>query len=93
MDSKWINIPCNEHSTQVSDNAIISEVRNECKINGCHFDVATSLAGDGANVDTSKMYWEDYGGSTGSIYHHPNVKGSKAMFAQLKIDVPEIFQN
>jgi hypothetical protein len=85
------NIPCNEHGTQTSVNAIIESIRREYSISGCRFDIATSLAMDGASVDTTKMYWEDYGGDIGSYYHHPNPKGASAMIAQLKNDVPYIF--
>jgi hypothetical protein len=84
------NIPCNESGTQVSVNAMIKAVREKYNINGCRFDIATSIGMDGVEVDKTKMYWENYSSSS-NVYHHPNVKGSMAMFAQLKIDVPEIF--
>lgn len=84
------NIPCNESGTQISVNSVIETVRAKYNIKGCKFDLATSVNMDGQAVDTTKMWWENYS-SSNNIYHHPNVKGSKAMFARLKIDVPEIF--
>lgn len=87
------NIPCNESGTQISNNAIIERVRSKEGINGCKFDLATSLAGDGKEVDKSLMFWEDYTGSYGwQIYHHPNEKGSLRMYRQTFIDIPEIYQ-
>lgn len=87
------NIPSNESGTQVPINALVSQVRQNLNIAGARFDMATSLAGDGKEVDKSLMYWEDYTGSYGwQIYHHPNEKGGKKMFEQVQADVPAIFQ-
>lgn len=87
------NIPSNESGTQVTENLIIDQVRRKSGLKGCRFDLATSLLGDGKEVDKSTMYWEDYTGSYGwQIYHHPNEKGGKKMFDQSRIDVPEIYQ-
>ena len=85
------HIPCNESGTQVSVNATIDQVRAKYGIHGVDFDLATSVGLDGLSVDTSKMWWEDYSEPTGSIYHHPNVNGSRAMFEQIKLDMPELF--
>ncbi len=87
------NIPCNESATQISNNAIIEKVRRKEGINGCRFDLPTSLAGDGKEVDKSQMFWEDYTGSYGwQIYHHPNERGGHKMFAQTLTDIPEIYR-
>ena len=87
------NIPCNESGTQVSNNAIIEKVRRKEGINGCRFDLPTSLAGDGKEVDKSLMFWEDYTGSYGwQIYHHPNERGGRRMFEQTLTDIPEIYR-
>ena len=71
---------------------MIEKVRRKYKINGCRFDLATSLNHDGLEVDKSTMYYEDYSGSYGQIYHHPNVNGSKRMFIRTLIDIPEIYE-
>lgn len=87
------NIPSNESGTQVENAALIEKVRQKYEIKGCKFDLATSLAGDGKQVDQSMMFWEDYTGSYGwQIYHHPNDKGGEAMFNRTLVDVPEIYQ-
>lgn len=91
------NIPANESGTQIEINRIISKVREKKGVNGCRFDIATSINGDGLEVDKSKMFWEDYTGypapMTGwQIYHHPNELGGDAMFAQTLIDIPEIYE-
>lgn len=87
------NIPANESGTQVKENELIDKVRSDSGISGCHFDLATSLAGDGEEVDKSMMYWEDYTGSYGwQVYHHPNEKGGDKMFQRLLKDVPGLFQ-
>ncbi len=80
------HIPCNESNTQVSNNAIIDTVRANTGVNGCDFDLCTSIDGDGAVVDKNKMWNE-----SNTTWHHPNVAGSLAMFAQTLIDVPEIY--
>jgi len=86
------NIPCNESGTQVAENLTIDQIRQECDVRGCKFDLATSLQHDGKEVDKSMMYWEDYSGSYGwQIYHHPNEKGGIQMFEQTLVDVPEIY--
>lgn len=87
------NIPCNESGTQIETNDLIEKVRKKYGIKGCLFDLATSLNGDGKEVDKSTMYWEDYSGSYGwQIYHHPNKTGAKKMFERTLIDVPEIYE-
>jgi hypothetical protein len=83
------NIPCNESGTQVKENALIEKIRHKYHIKGCRFDLATSLAHDGKEVDTSAMYFEDY--NWGKIYHHPNVKGSLLMFTRTLVDIPGIY--
>jgi hypothetical protein len=86
------NIPCNESGTQIENNKLIEKIRQEQAINGCLFDIATSLSNDEIKVDQSLMYWEDYSGSYGwQIYHHPNEKGGKKMFERTLIDIPEIY--
>ncbi len=94
------NMPCNESGSQNREdfggNPVISRVREKLGIKGALLDRATSLAGDGKEVDKSMMYWEDYtdypAPMTGwQIYHHPNPKGGRAMYEQIRKDVPEIF--
>ena len=86
------NIPCNESGTQIANNLLIEKVRRKFGIKGCRFDIATSLKGDGKEVDRSMMFWEDYSGSYGwQIYHHPNAKGGTKMFRQTLTDLPEIY--
>ena len=80
------HVPCRNAGDQVAKNAMIDTVRARYNIKGCDFDKCTSLAGDGVNYDPDKM-WHDNGGT----WHHPNVAGSLAMFAQTLIDVPEIY--
>lgn len=84
------NIPSNESGSQVPVNEVIERVRSKYKVKGVRFDVATSINNDGKSVDTSTMYFEDY--DWGKIYHHPNVKGSRQMYQQTLIDVPEIYK-
>ncbi len=87
------NIPANESGTQVTENLLIEKVRMKTGLKGCRFDLATSIGGNGKEVDKSTMYWEDYTGSYGwQIYHHPNEIGGARMFAQTLFDVPEIYQ-
>ncbi|GAB3026054.1 hypothetical protein GCM10027051_33510 [Niabella terrae] len=87
------NIPCNESGTQLKTNELIEKVRRDLDIQGCQFDVATSLNGDGREVDQTLMYWEDYTGSYGwQIYHHPNAKGGTRMFEQTLRDLPGLYQ-
>lgn len=83
------NIPCNERGTHVATNKTIEKVRQKYNIKGCKFDIVTSVNRDGIEVDKSTMYHENY--STRDIYHHPNVKGSRAMYIRTLIDVPEIY--
>jgi hypothetical protein len=85
------NIPCNESNTQIEVNKTLEKIRRKYNIRGCRFDIATSINYDGREVDKSMMYHEDYTGSWGQIYHHPNVKGSKAMYTRTLIDIPEIY--
>ena len=95
------NMPCNESGTQNDDafggNPLIRRVRAKQGVKGAELDKATSLAGDGKQVDKSMMYWEDYTGypapMTGwQIYHHPNPKGGRAIYEQILLDLPEIFE-
>ncbi|MDR1517494.1 MAG: SGNH/GDSL hydrolase family protein [Dysgonamonadaceae bacterium] len=88
------NIPANEHGTQNEVNALIEKVRKKYGINGCRFDLPTSLNNDGKEVDKSTMWHEDYTNINdwGHYYHHPNVKGSQLMFLQTLIDTPEIYE-
>lgn len=86
------NIPSNESGTQITENILIGKVRSDYGLKGCRFDIATSLAGDGKEVDKTLMYWEDYTGSYGwQIYHHPNKKGGAKMFERTLIDIPELY--
>ena len=87
------NIPANESGSQVKENALIEKVRSDTGISGAKFDLATSLSGDGKEVDKSTMYWEDYTGSYGwQVYHHPNEKGGRKMFAQSLKDLPQLYK-
>ena len=87
------NIPSNESGTQVTENILIEKVRKKNNLQGCLFDLATSLTGDGKEVDKSTMYWEDYTGSYGwQIYHHPNEKGGIKMFIRSLLDVPAVYE-
>jgi hypothetical protein len=78
----------------VEVNNQIEKVRQKFKIKGCKFDLPTSLNADGAQVDISTMWHEDYTqiNSWGHYYHHPNVKGSGLMYERSRIDVPEIYE-
>ncbi len=84
------NIPSNEHNSQVEVNAQIEKIRQKYGLKGARFDIPTSLAHDGKEVDESTMWVEEYG--FGSYRHHPNVKGSKLIFLQTLVDVPEIYE-
>jgi hypothetical protein len=86
------NIPCNEKGTQVAVNQVIHQVRQKYGIKGCRFDLATSLNGDGQQVDQTMMYWENYTNEWGEVYHHPNVKGSSAMYQRTLTDLPELYE-
>jgi hypothetical protein len=86
------NIPCNESGTQIADNQLIDRIRQKYGIKGCRFDLATSLNGDGQQVDQSLMYWENYTNGWGNIYHHPNEKGGQKMYDRTLIDIPEIYE-
>jgi len=84
------NIPANESGSQVPVNALIETVRQKYRIKGARFDKATSIRFDGAVVDKTTMWHEDY--DFGQIYHHPNAKGSRLMFLQTLTDTPEIYE-
>jgi acylphosphatase len=86
------NIPSNESATQIAANALIDRVRRKYNLKGCRFDLATSLAGDGKEVDQSTMYWENYTNGWGNIYHHPNEKGGQKMYDRTLVDIPEIYE-
>lgn len=87
------NIPSNESGTQIKENQLIDSVRKKFGIKGCMLDWATSVMGDGKEVNKDMMYWEDYTGSYGlQVYHHPNEKGGDAMMARIRLDLPELFQ-
>ena len=79
------HIPCNESNSQNSVNPIIDNIRKKYNINGCDFDIPTSINFDGKEVDKNKMWKE------GNIYHHPNVQGSLVMFEWLKLQTPKFF--
>lgn len=84
------NIPSNEHNSQVEVNAMIDKIRRKYGIKGARFDIPTSLAHDGKEVDESTMWVEEY--RFGSYRHHPNVKGARLMYLQTLVDVPEIYE-
>lgn len=87
------NIPSNESGTQIGVNTMIAKVREKYKINGCKFDLATSLAGDGKEVDKATMYYEDLSKTHNwHVYHHPNVAGARRMYIRTLIDTPEIYE-
>jgi hypothetical protein len=87
------NVPCNESGSQIEINLLIEKIRRKYGINGCKFDLATSLNWDGKEVDKSTMWYEDYSDTYGwHIYHHPNVKGSLLMYIRTLIDVPGIYE-
>lgn len=88
------NIPSNEHNSQVEANQLIEKVRQKYNINGCRFDIATSVNRDGKEVDKSTMWQEDYSAINdwGEYYHHPNIKGSRLIYFQTLIDTPEIYE-
>ena len=93
------HIPCYDNNGDttgfIAVNRYVDTVRRNEGIGGCDLDIATSVNNDGVTVDTSTMWLEDYSNSaylTGSTYyHHPNAKGSAAMYAQIRHDAPEIF--
>ncbi|MDR1742283.1 MAG: Ig-like domain-containing protein [Dysgonamonadaceae bacterium] len=87
------NVPCNESGTQVEINLLIAKIREKYGLKGCKFDWATSLNGDGKEVDKSMMYWENYTNGWGDIYHHPNEIGGQKMFERTLMDVPEIYES
>jgi hypothetical protein len=84
------NIPSNESNSQVEVNAMIEKIRQKYGLKGARFDIPTSLAHDGKEVDESTMWVEEY--PFGSYRHHPNVKGARLMYLQTLIDVPEIYE-
>lgn len=87
------NIPCNESGTQIPCNEVIAKVRADQGIKGCLFDIATSLAGDGKEVNKSMMFHEDLVKELNwDVYHHPNWDGGKAMFERTLVDTPEIYR-
>ena len=88
------HIPCYNNNGDTTGykavNTIIDTVRAATGVKGCDFDLCTSEGYDGATLNADMMWLETYSG--GTVYrHHPNVKGSAAMLAQLRQDVPEIF--
>lgn len=88
------NIPCNESGTQVAANELIARVREKYGLKGCKFDLATSIAGDGLEVDKSMMFWENYPPEVFNgwqVWHHPNSKGGTAMYLRSRQDVPELY--
>ena len=90
------NIPSNESGTQIEVNKMIDRIRQRYGIKGVLFDLATSMNGDGLEVDKSMMFWEDYSPESvfhgWQVYHHPNDKGGEAMFKRAQQDVPELFK-
>ena len=89
------HIPCNESNSQLEVNKMIDEIRKKYGIFGADFDLATSLNGDGVELDKSTMFWEDYGPEykrySHDYWHHPNELGSKKMIERIKKDLPWIF--
>lgn len=87
------HIPCYDNNGDTSGfltaNANIDTVRAEEEVIGADFDLATSTAHNGQAIDTSTMWYEDYGNK--HYYHHPNIKGCAAMFQRILIDIPDIF--
>ena len=87
------NIPCNESGTQIAVNEIVAKVRADQGIRGCLFDVATSLKGDGREVNKSMMFHEDLVKEYNwDVYHHPNWEGGRAMFERTLTDTPDIYR-
>lgn len=87
------NIPSNESHSQREDNPVIEKVRQQFGIKGARFDLPTSINNDGIEVDTTTMWHEDYTERGWKhFFHHPNVKGSRLMYLQTWLDVPEIYQ-
>jgi len=88
------NIPANERGGHLQHNPLIEKIRKKYSINGCRFDIATSMNREAKEVDKSTMWHEDYTAinNWGHIFHHPNVKGSRLMFLQTLIDIPEIYE-
>ncbi len=88
------HVPCNESNTQIGVNEIIDLVRLKYSVKGVDFDKAT--VDEYGNVDKTKMFWEDYGPDYIELkhdyWHHPNEKGSEAMYERIKLDVPELFE-
>lgn len=89
------HIPANINTGGVSNhaavNAIVDQIRAGMNVTGIDFDKPTSVDYAGGNVDTAKMWMEQYGGTDGTVYHHPNVLGSAAMVSRVLIDTPEIY--
>lgn len=86
------NIPSNESGTQVENNILIDQVRRKFGIKGCKFDLATSINGDGREVDKTTMWFENYTNGWGDYYHHPNAIGGQKMFERTLTDVHEIYE-
>ena len=86
------HIPCYNNNGDTTGykaiNTLIDTIRATYNLNGCDMDKATSIFYDGDSVNTDMMFYEDY--TDRYFYHHPNVKGSASIFAQIKIDIPEI---
>lgn len=89
------HIPANINSGGVSNhaavNAVVDQIRSGMDVTGIDFDKPTSVDYAGGNVNIATMWMEDYGGETGTVYHHPNELGSAAMVARALVDTPEIF--
>jgi len=86
------NIPCNESGTQVACNELIAKVREKMGLKGCLFDLATSVNGDGQEVDKSMMFFEDLEKELNwLVWHHPNGKGGEKMYERTLLDIPEIY--
>ena len=86
------HIPCynnnGDRTGYKAINTLIDTVRANYGLKGCDMDKATSLFYDGDAVNPDMMFYEDY--TSRYFYHHPNEKGSASIFAQIKIDIPEI---
>lgn len=89
------HIPCYSHCGDAESykarNLQIDSIREKYNIKGIDFDKATSINGDGKEIDLSTMWKENYGG-TSIYYHHPNTIGALKILNQSLIDIPEVYQ-
>ena len=89
------HIPCYSHCGDAESykarNFQIDGIRAKYDIKGVDFDKATSLNGDGQQIDLNTMWKENYGG-TSIYYHHPNTVGALRMLNQSLLDIPEVYE-